>query len=600
MRVTNMSFQRKLFLSYSLVISTILITLTLIFYLYTLNTVNHNLTESTNQLAVKITQQTDSMIKEMDRISLGLLYNKEFKNIISIKEPSYNSSVLEYQRRMQDILDTLNTPDFIAYRIIAFNNLVTYVSTGMSLDDNDKLIRSPNDWPWKNALLHAGTDKLILNPHKDDWSNNGNIVFSLIRNVLDINRNSLGAIEVQQNYSVLQAISEIDSNLGEVFIFKGDSIIYPFSQQSHVEFDGCHGVLSRIGAFESNDNSQSNEDSLQCLDKYAYHHSGYTGWTVFIKKNTKALYDQTNFILFITLIFLISFTVVTLLVVNLITKRLVKPLKKIIDAVKTVNLDNFSLSIPDDSNNRDEIARLNKAFERMFHKLKQSIAELVSSRTNESTAHYLALQSQMNPHFIYNTISMIESIAYTKGEKQISAICNQLTSMLRYSSDFSNNEVTINDELNHIRSYLELMTSRYEEYLSVSIASEPALLHQKIPKLSLQPLIENAIEHGFFNINPPWNIRIHGSLTDGFWSLSITDNGCGLTPEKLDDIRNTFGVCDANLLEYKEISKFQIGGMGLANIYTRLKLLYKEDCSFSIVNVEPRGCSITIRAKYSE
>lgn len=178
-----------------------------------------------------------------------------------------------------------------------------------------------------------------------------------------------------------------------------------------------------------------------------------------------------------------------------------KPLKQLITTVEGVNLENLQLHVPHSEN--DEFKILNESFYTMFSNLKDSINKVYESKLKETHAHFLALQAQMNPHFLYNTLNAISAAGEQYGSKATTLMCNQLADMLRYTTSPANSVVPLKDEIGHAINYLELMKVPYEGSLTYDIKISEELYNLHLPKLTIQPLVENCINHGFENILPP-------------------------------------------------------------------------------------------------
>ena len=202
----------------------------------------------------------------------------------------------------------------------------------------------------------------------------------------------------------------------------------------------------------------------------------------------------------------------------------------------------------------------------------------------------LALQAQMNPHFLYNTLTTISIKAENHGDMDIVDMCDNLSSMLRYIAKEGSASVTIAVELDYLEKYLRLMKNRYPAQFTVTTEIPEELTRVQVPKLILQPIIENCFKYAF-NKRAPWLIEIKGQMHDGLWSISVTDNGVGFDQEVLAFLQenmasDTFHFASDNMEK-----------TGLLNIYYRLKLRYGEDAIFQILNLDGEGSTVTIGGK---
>lgn len=254
-----------------------------------------------------------------------------------------------------------------------------------------------------------------------------------------------------------------------------------------------------------------------------------------------------------------------------ISKRLSRPLDKIVVSLKDASWDKLEMNLDLDSSYGD-FDILEKSYSAMMVKLHESINLVVDSRLNERKATYLALQSQISPHFIYNIIASISACAYENGVYKIVDICDKLSGLLRYATDYCEDFSDIDSEMEYTENYLELMKVRYENrfFYSISCSEECRSVH--IPRLITQTVIENCFKHSFKNVDEPWFISVAAYLEDGWWLIDITHNGDAISPKQLDEI-----LCQSEKI-YHDIAHglegLNLGGLGLLNSITRLKMLY--------------------------
>jgi len=236
-----------------------------------------------------------------------------------------------------------------------------------------------------------------------------------------------------------------------------------------------------------------------------------------------------------------------------------------------------------------ELNSLNDGFFDMQEKLRDSINRQMLLQNQEMQSKMLALQSQMNPHFLYNSISAIQSMAEEGMDKEIVVMCQSMASLLRYISSDSDQLVPLKTELSHTENYLACMIIRYQEDLTYSIDVPDEMLDVKIPKLCIQLLVENAIKFST-TIKPPWHIIIRGFMIDNTYYISVIDNGPGFDLDTIRDIEAKIQQIDESGL----LPSLEIKGMGLMNIYIRLKIVNSNDITFKLENLDGGGASITI------
>jgi len=272
-----------------------------------------------------------------------------------------------------------------------------------------------------------------------------------------------------------------------------------------------------------------------------------------------------------------------------IARNTTSPMRQLHKVVRRTEMENLTgksehrlLSAP------REIADVYIDFKQMCEKLDISIKETINARTKEAEANFKALQAQMNPHFLYNTLSVIAESCDEGENENASFMCKRLAYMLRYVTRAEGNQTTLEKELNYTLDYLALMQKRYEGHLIYEIDIPNELMQVELPKLVLQPLVENSISHGFKNSRPPWKIKLTGRISAGFWELEVEDNGCGIENGRLDEIKHRI---EDRQWEYSNESD---GGLGLISTMVRLKLMYKGNLHYRLNNLKEHGFSVLI------
>lgn len=324
------------------------------------------------------------------------------------------------------------------------------------------------------------------------------------------------------------------------------------------------------------------------------HTSDYLHWTTVIVDNGDLLQQNLEHyrkrLLLVGLIILIT----VLLIYYVAIRKLMSPLLMLTKSIRSVNMNNLTFNTPmDDSHGFDEVMILHRSFELMLERLRSSINTEYESRIRNIEANYSALQAQINPHFLYNTLNVI-AIHCEETDSLVAAdMCYRLSEMMRYSGSSSSTIVRLADELKYCDYYLELLKLHYDESLFNEIHIPDEMLDLRLPKLSLQPFVENAVNHGFDKKLPPWNIRIVGHYEHATsWSICIDDNGNGIDQDKLEELRGKIALYKDNFIEGKLLANLQVSGMGTLNTYARLLTQFGESFYFDISNGEQQGYRI--------
>lgn len=263
-----------------------------------------------------------------------------------------------------------------------------------------------------------------------------------------------------------------------------------------------------------------------------------------------------------------------------ISKQTSKPLYEMCENVRQIDLEKGNGYEPIDTD-VEELEFLSDSLQVMSNNLEKSMKQILTMKDYELHAKMLALQAQMHPHFLYNTLMTIATMAEKSGNNSIYKICMNLTSMFRYISAESTEGVRLFEEIRHVEQYVEIMKERFpDSIVEVDIPLE--IMEERIPKLTIQPLVENAFK--YCNRQKPV-ISVKGKANkDGSWVVIVSDNGEGFSPETKAEIMNR---CEDSMENEKMLSN-QIDGMGLVNVYIRLKLFYGEKMHYVLGENEGR------------
>ena len=227
---------------------------------------------------------------------------------------------------------------------------------------------------------------------------------------------------------------------------------------------------------------------------------------------------------------------------------------------------------------------LSDSMNTMIDKINELLEQVKTEQVRLRKAEFELLQSQINPHFLYNTLDAIVWLEAGEQKKVVSMV-GSLSDFFRISLNQGQDILDVREELQHVRSYLEIQQMRYQDILQYEICVPEELYSSRIPKITLQPLVENALYHGIKNKRGKGMIRIDGEMEDSDCILRITDNGRGMTPERLGQVRE--GIRNRNACE-TEI-------YGLYNVNERIRLNFGEKYGITITSTYGEGTCVTVR-----
>lgn len=286
--------------------------------------------------------------------------------------------------------------------------------------------------------------------------------------------------------------------------------------------------------------------------------------------------------------------VLLLIVINVLMNMLiVKPVKKI---AQFANSYTFCSKKRLQYSGSKEFQEISKNFNKMLdhteelsRKVVYTQQKLYEKEVNEKTAALYALQSQINPHFIYNTLDCIGSIAVVNNVVEIEDIVDSLAVILRYSTEYSP-YTTVTEEIEIAKKYFTIQNIRYQNKFELEIKIDADMWNQTILRMMIQPLVENAFKHGFFSNSPHNILKIYGFLQDDVIVFEVIDDGLGISPESYEKLLSNLN--DDTVLPTKQI--------GIANINSRIKLHYGSEYGVDIESEYGKYTCVRVRIPRSK
>ncbi|SHL27628.1 Histidine kinase-, DNA gyrase B-, and HSP90-like ATPase [Anaerocolumna jejuensis DSM 15929] len=287
-----------------------------------------------------------------------------------------------------------------------------------------------------------------------------------------------------------------------------------------------------------------------------------------------------NILLLINLIFMVSFLIVALFISNIISK----PIIKLRMSMLKVESGDFNGKVEVQS--EDEIGKLSQNFNNMLDRVSELLVLTKEQERLKRDAEFEALQAQINPHFLFNTLSSIRWAAAAYGDKKVEDMVHALSILLRASITNGQEMVSLESEINILKNYLDLIQMKQGTTIIFECNIDESIMKYRIPHLLLQPIVENSILHGFEDRNEQGVIRITAIAAEDLLKIELTDNGKGLQGDTLDSILNR----ESQALDDKKYYK----SVGLKNIHDRLKLIYGQNYGIDICDGEKNGTKVTL------
>ena len=287
---------------------------------------------------------------------------------------------------------------------------------------------------------------------------------------------------------------------------------------------------------------------------------------------------------------LVAFGLISVLIVFLsyyIPLSITRPIRKLSEV--TDQVAKGDLSVRSDVRTGAEVTMLNDSLNTMIDKINELLEQVKKEQVSLRKAEFELLQSQINPHFLYNTLDTIVWLAESGEQKKVVRMVGSLSDFFRASLNQGKDIVSIREELMHVRSYLEIQQVRYQDIMQYEINIPEELNPYMIPKITIQPLVENALYHGIKNKRGLGKIIITGVKEKDYFRLIIEDNGIGMNKDRLMQIRN-------------EITNNKLDGKGIYGLYNvneRIRLNFGEEYGVSIESNYGEGTTVSIKLPYT-
>lgn len=593
----RLKFQYKLFIPFSVLLFLIFAISGIIFYSYTVSIIEKNVADNQKQTIQKIQEQFDELLSEMDRITIAVNSSEYImdllKNIPDDPENNYFDKNIRTNDAVKNILFSFISPRKITGRI----SLITknYDYTGLSNKLDNQIVNKDyiENVSWVHEIITSKQYKTFLPPHQDDWSENKGAVFSVVRPLRD-NFDVFGLVEVSRDIKDIDNIcrfKDSDKKANVIIFDDKRNLIYQNFDISDIKDKRLlyNDVISSssFGSYEIN--LPSGKTNLIA----SFSRLSNITWTVVQFEDMETFKKPIIFIRNIILVSYILVFIIVLLLLYIITRSITKPIRGLKDSITMIDMENLKLELDTKSTN-NEITLLSEAFQNLLSDVKENTDLMLQSRDREVKAHMLALQAQMNPHFLYNTLAVIGAYGQRKGNREVAEMCADLSQMLRYTVDFSEKDTDIRTEIKQVENYLKLMSKRFEGFLQYNINVDPVALNIKVPKLILEPIIENAFQHGFVDVDPPWVVNVEGVIKDGYWYVCISNNGRWFEDEDIKRI--TSKLEDARKGTYMESYSSDVGkgGLGLINTFMRMNIFYKGEEYVKFSNLPEKGVEVVV------
>ncbi|WP_159429170.1 sensor histidine kinase [Tissierella praeacuta] len=448
---------------------------------------------------------------------------------------------------------------------------------------NDNITIHVSNRDYFNKVMSSDVEYVISKPLVSKSDNTP--IFIICYPIINDKNKKIGFINGAVN---LEKISEIASSIdvynGFSWIMNKDMDIYSISKDiltnKYISTEELNKIVKKSKEINSGRISLKNiynKDATLFFSSIPYTED----WILCTIIENNYIHAQTNNIINLVIILGIILLFFSILLAIIISGTLVKPIYKLKNHM--VEVSNGNLDSYYETKNNDEISILGKVFNQMLMDIKKLINQVYKVQTQKRNAELRVLQSQINPHFLYNTLDTIQWKALEYKAFDVADMINSLSIFFRISLSDGKEFITISDEIEHVRNYLEIQKTRYKDKISYSINLKESISQNLVPKMIIQPLVENSIYHGLKLKKQKGIININVLSENDYIIIEVIDNGIGMNHKMLATTKD-------NLYNSIESEHY-----GLYNINERLKLTFKDKYNIDIDSEFGKGTKVLLK-----
>ncbi|MHA6260785.1 cache domain-containing sensor histidine kinase [Sporosarcina sp. CAU 1771] len=509
------------------------------------------------------------------------LYIDRLKAVSSIlaENPQLLAYLSNSERDPADKNDLSQTIDTIVASDSFIKSVVIVSKDGQLISNEENLTMSMSGdmmkEQWYTSAVHSGSMPVLTSARMQNFSmDKDSWVISISREIKDASGDNIGVLLIDIEYQVIEDyLTNLDlGKNGFFFIMNEQSqVVYHMDPSYFMDETKQSELINILANKEVYDREEGTHTQTTLLKN--------ADWVLAGVSSQDSLLAVKNQLLEIFLLVGIVLQLIAALSVSIFAGRITAPFQKLEQAMQEI--EDGLTHVPIDEKGCYEAQSLANHFNQMVQKIELLMQEIRENEKHLRSSEIKVLHSQINPHFLYNTLDTIVWMAEFNDSQKVIDITKSLAHFFRLSLSGGKELTTIENELDHVRQYLFIQKERYGDQLSYVIECEDHLHQIEVPKIILQPIVENALYHGIRGLSREGLIEINAKAIGADIVLTVKDNGEGFEDKDVDDVRQSTGM--------------KLGGVGIKNVDERIKIYYGESYGITIDSINGKGTIVSIR-----
>lgn len=585
---SNMKIHNKMMISFLVVCLIPVIAISTLIYNFSARSLEEASMEFASIFNSQIVSNLNNFIEEYDRITKSMLVDEQVIASMDTEDASLFEQIDQqvYMRKVMMRLMLLK-PDIEGIAMISrYGDFYQLIQDNATMDQE-----TIENQSWYREIQESGEALYISEAHDAPYydQQQDRIVVTIARKIFDYAGQYVGMVLIDMDPSKLV-------ELNDDFLLARNNyniIISVTNEENKILYDSevSSGMISWQQAMEK-DTVLYDKDQEDFLVMSNGTEKGNLKVNAIIPRSS--LLMKIDKIHYVTIIGVVSCVWLVIVVSWMLSRTLSKPMHNLQKSMKQVEKGNYQVMLQGEG--EDEIGSLIKSYNNMVKQIRILIEDVYLAEIKQKNAEYLALQTQINPHMLYNTLESIRMTALMRGDDETAGMIKILSKMFRMALDRKKSVGTVQDEIEYTETYTQLLNIRYKNRFSLEIDIPEEMRCQSMISLVFQPIVENSIEHGFRNRNTPLHMWITGEFLDtDSMQIRIRDDGCGMSSEKMEEINTRIRLGDHVKIPVTDGKEKERTSIGLRNIAERIRLYYGDRGSLRIVSSDSTGTMIEIR-----